>query len=200
MQDQFPLFSSPLKLAHRLWEKLLCKEDIVIDATIGNGKDTLILAELLSLKGGGRLWGLDIQAKALETTKALLEGTLPAFIPSINLCLQSHETFPEEILPSSVKLIVYNLGYLPGADKSLTTHTHTTLISIKNALTLLCDGGCLSITCYPGHSEGQREYLAVHELLQSLSPKEFCISEHIFTNRTLSPILILLQKALSTQR
>lgn len=197
MQGVPPLFSSPLKLAHMLWDKLLCKNDIVIDATIGNGKDTLVLAALLSSKGGGKLWGLDIQPKALEATKALLEHEQPTFLPHLTLRFQSHENFPEELEPSSVKLIVYNLGYLPGADKTLTTQTETTLISLKKAIGLLCFGGCLSVTCYPGHPEGQREYDAIHTLFQNLNPKEFCVTEHIFTNRTLSPILVLVQKALT---
>lgn len=194
MRNIFPLFSTPIQLAHGFWEKILSHGDHVIDATMGNGKDTLTLAQILQSKGGGKICGLDIQAKALENTKALLQSHVPDFIPQITLFKNSHEEFPKEIPYSSIKLIVYNLGYLPGADKSLTTKTETTLISIEKALKLLCHGGALSITCYPGHEEGMKEYEAIHAFLQGIDPREFSTTEHNFTNRHLSPILILVQK------
>lgn len=194
MRNIFSLFSTPIQLAHAFWEKLLSRGDIVIDATMGNGKDTLALAQILRTQGGGEIWSLDIQEKALENTLELLKEHVPDFIPQITLSQSSHEEFPKELPGSSVKLIVYNLGYLPGADKALTTKTETTLISIRKALNLLTLGGALSITCYPGHEEGRREYEAIHTFLQGLEPKEYSVTEHTFTNRHLSPILTLVQK------
>jgi SAM-dependent methyltransferase len=195
MRDIFPLFSSPIQLAHILWEQLLGKNDIVIDATMGNGKDTLILAKILSKRGSGKVIALDIQPKALENTLKLLNENVSEFLPNIELLLTSHENFPSEIEPESVKLIVYNLGYLPGADKELTTQTATTLVSIEKALDLLAPGGALSVTCYPGHAEGQKEHEAIKAFVKGLDSREFCVSEHVWPGRNLSPILLLIQKS-----
>ncbi|MCX6990722.1 MAG: class I SAM-dependent methyltransferase [Chlamydiae bacterium] len=195
MRDIFPLFSSPIQLAHMLWEKLLGKDDMVIDATMGNGKDTLKLAQILSNCGSGRVIALDIQPKALENTLSLLRENIPEFLQNIELLLTSHENFPSQILPGSVKLIVYNLGYLPGADKELTTQTGTTLLSIENALKLIAPGGALSITCYPGHAEGQKEHEAIKAFVKDRDLREYCVSEHTWPSRNLSPILLLIQKS-----
>jgi 16S rRNA C1402 N4-methylase RsmH len=194
MRDIFPLFSTPIQLAHILWERLLKKDDLVIDATMGNGKDTLMLARILSKRGSGKVITLDIQTKALENTLKLLTESIPEFLPNIELLLTSHENFPSEIEPGSVKLIVYNLGYLPGADKELTTQTATTLTSLEKALDLLAPGGALSITCYPGHAEGQIEHEAIKVFAKGLDTRMFCVTEHVWPGRNLSPILILLQK------
>ena len=60
-----------------------------------------------------------------------------------------------------VDLFMYNLGYLPGGDKSITTDSATTLKSLSSALELLAVGGLLCVVCYPGHEEGARESQAV---------------------------------------
>ena len=195
MHHNFPLFSTPTDLAPMYWQRLLQKDDLIIDATTGNGKDTLTLCRIMDRLGGGKVIGIDIQNEALERTRNRLNEHLPDFIANIELHHRSHETFPEAIAPSSVKLIVYNLGYLPGGDKTLTTKTSTTLISIENALTLLKSGGCLSITCYPGHSEGEIEYAQICALTTSLCKETYCVSQHIFSNRKKSPVLILIQKS-----
>jgi len=194
MNNVFPLFSTPLQLGHILWERLLKKDDLVIDATMGNGKDTLMLARILSKCGSGKVIALDIQAKALENTLKLLTERIPEFLQNIDLRRISHENFPIEILPASVKLIVYNLGYLPGADKQLTTKTETTLVSIQKALELIAPGGVLSVTCYPGHAEGLKEYEAIKAFVRELDTREFCVSEHLWPGRTLSPVLLFIQK------
>ena len=75
----------------------------------------------------------------------------------IKLIHSSHTTFPEEIKSGTVRLIVYNLGYLPGSDKALTTKVETTLESINHAQRLIMEGGVISVTCYPGHPEGKKE-------------------------------------------
>src|SRR5690349_11651165 len=154
----FPLFSSHIDLAHHYWMQIVKKGDTVIDATCGNGKDTLILARLALDEGQGRLIGLDIQSEALLRTKQLLcEHLSESLMERICLFEQSHVEFPKEIIDRSIRLIVYNLGYLPSGNKAVTTTATTTLISVERALDLLMPGGLLSITCYPGHDQGKKE-------------------------------------------
>ncbi len=186
MQSKFFVFSSVLELAHAYWEKILEEGDTAIDATCGNGKDTLKLASLLTK---GKVIALDIQEAALEKTKDLLSEEL---LTRVTLLKQSHETFPPCQAP--IKLIIYNLGYLPGGDKTLTTHTNSTLISVENAVALIADGGAVSITCYPGHEEGRKEEEALLAFLKVLDPKKWNVCHHRLINRLSAPSLIFIQK------
>ncbi len=194
MRKPFLLFSNPIELAHLFWEKTLKKGDIVIDATVGNGKDTLALAKSLLKLGGGTLYGFDIQEAAIKATYDRIQLFAPEFLPSLHLMHTSHETFPITLRPNSVSLIVYNLGYLPAADKTITTLSESTCISISNALTLLSPGGYLSILCYPGHAEGAKEFQNIQEISSGLDKTVYCSSIHLFSNRNKSPALILIQK------
>jgi SAM-dependent methyltransferase len=138
-----------IQRAHTLWSEHLLPTDWVIDATCGNGKDTSKLAELVP-QGG--VIALDIQEIALNRAKERLKG-----VSQVHFYLQSHENFPEIARQNPIRLIVYNLGYLPGGDKSITTKTSSTLQSLKNALLLLAPKGMICITLYPGHPEGVKE-------------------------------------------
>lgn len=195
LRPQFPLFQTPIDLAQGYWKRLLKKGDTVIDATCGNGHDTAALAKMLEDLGGGNVIALDVQNAALEATKTLCtEWFEPASKVRIELLLQSHASFPEKLLPSSVALIVYNLGYLPGGDKSVTTLTPSTLQSIESVLSLLREGGALSVTCYPGHEEGAREETNILEYVQKLSPDQWSCCHHRWINRRTAPSLLLIQK------
>jgi tRNA G37 N-methylase Trm5 len=187
MSKFFPLFQSHLDLAHRYWIELLSPGDRVIDATCGNGHDTLALSKM-----GATIYAMDLQQKALESAKnRLVEEGVAEPVTFIQGC---HSKFPEEILNESIKLIVYNLGYLPGGDKEVTTKVMTTLTSIKNAEPLVVPGGAISITCYPGHPEGKREEEQLLDYCHTLDPKQWSCCHHRWINRHLSPSLILLQK------
>lgn len=180
---QFPIFNSHLDLAHQIWAKVAQPGDWAIDATCGNGHDTLFLVDHFA-----GVIGLDVQEKALENTKNLVGDKALLFC-------QSHETFP--LLPYPIRLVVYNLGYLPGADKSFTTQVQSTLTSVTNALGLILPGGLVSITCYPGHPEGQREEEALLKLCQALPPADWSVSFHSWQNRLQSPSLLLIQKTVA---
>ena len=182
-----------VKYAHQLWEKLVKPGDCVVDATCGNGKDTLVLARLIGETG--TLIGLDIQEAALIQTRALLEGELSQKqLGRTHLFLQSHETFPA--IAEKPKLIVYNLGYLPGGDKKITTQVETTLKSLKKSLPLIEQGGAISLACYPGHDEGLREEQALLEWMAHLSPSAWSVSLPRCINRHRSPFLFWIKKFL----
>jgi len=94
-----------------------------------------------------------------------------------------------------VRLITYNLGYLPGGgDKSLTTKVETTVESVRKALKLIQAGGAISITLYPGHSEGQREETQLLSFIKKLTPLEWNCCHHQWLNRNKSPSLLFIQK------
>lgn len=131
-----------------------------IDATVGNGGDTLFLAELASASGG-RVFGFDVQAAALERTRArLAERSLSA-----ELFLAGHEKMAEFLPPALAGKFAcsfFNLGWLPRSDKSTITRPDTTLAALESALGLIDKSrGLLSVLCYRGHDGGEAEFAAV---------------------------------------
>ncbi len=187
----FPLFNAHTDLAHAMWKKSLCKGDIAIDATCGAGKDSTVIAALLQAAGGGTLQMMDIQQSAIDKSREALKSVET---PSVTLSfhLGCHTHFPD-ITP---KLIVYNLGYLPGGDKSLTTTAVNTLQSVKRATEILSNQGVISIICYPGHNPGAIEEIALSEFLEKLPPDRWSVSYTQWKNRKKSPSLFLIQKNL----
>jgi hypothetical protein len=177
-------------IARRYWEHVLKPGDTVIDATLGNGHDALFLAQLL--QGKGKLICYEIQEKAIEQAKKRLQELPVDYLNTIQFKHQSHHSFEEE----GVKLIVYNLGYLPGGDKKITTLRETTLKSLERGLGALCPKGAISITCYPGHEEGAHEEKLLLDYLRTLPAAQWQICYHQWINRPASPSLIWLQAAL----
>ena len=141
--------SPHLKKAQELWTAHLRPDDFVIDATCGNGHDTLFLSKLV-----GHVYAVDIQPQAIENTKKL-------GLPNVSLHLRSHEEW--SWVAEAPRLIVYNLGYLPRSDKLVTTLTKSTLLSLENGMGILAEDGAICVTCYPGHAEGEKEAAAVLE-------------------------------------
>ena len=193
--SDFPLFKSHLDLAHQYWEKLVLPGDIVIDATCGNGHDTLRLAQLALKANTGQVYAYDIQSKAIEATQEYITKHLEAQqLPLLHFEQKCHSKFSPDIQPETVRLIVYNLGYLPKGDKTLTTQTETTLQSLKEAMRLIMPGGAISITCYPGHLEGAIEEEAILIFAASLNVEEWSCCHHRLINRSKAPSLLLIQK------
>lgn len=172
-----------LKFGHSVWKNHLKKGDRAIDATCGNGHDTLFLAA----QDLSHLYVFDIQEEALQATQKRV-----GFKKNISYHLGCHSLFEGARPP--VDLIVYNLGYLPGGDKSLTTRVETTLQSVEMGLSLLSPEGLISLTLYPGHPEGKREEEALLSLAQEFSPKNFQVSHHRILNRSNAPSLLLIRK------
>lgn len=193
MKNPFPLFQSHLDLAHRYWTELVQAGDTVIDATCGNGYDTLKLCQLTM----GKIYALDIQREALDSAKKYLSENLP-MNKNLEFHQRCHSSFPESIQPESIKLIVYNLGYLPGGQKTLTTQESTTIQSLNQAIHLIQNGGAISLTCYPGHPAGAIEQKAILEFTSHLSPKEWNCCHHTWPNRNLSPSLLIIQRGLKS--
>lgn len=174
-----------LQLGHSLWKNHLKEGDRAIDATCGNGFDTLFLASL----NLSHLYVFDIQKEALLATQKRVDAS-----KNISYHLGCHSLFDE--VDSPVDLIVYNLGYLPGGDKSLTTQVATTLQSVEKGLSLLTEGGLMSLTLYPGHPEGKREKEAILALTSTFSPKKFRVSHHCLLNLSTAPSLLLIKKTI----
>lgn len=137
-----------------------------IDATAGNGYDTQFLAELVG--SSGRVWAIDIQEAAIVQTRCRL-GPL---IDRVDLRVADHAHL-KSIIPiqyhGRISVVMLNLGYLPGGEKSTITCTETTLRALDAAAELMAPGGLLSIIAYPGHPGGELEARSVAEWLRTQS-------------------------------
>lgn len=185
--DQFTLFNSPIDLASWFFQKHLSPSDLVIDATVGHGFDA---HKALSFIPDGFLYGFDVQQAAIDSSDARLKTAYHNY----KLFKTSHERFPPEIKKNSISLIIYNLGYLPKGDKSLTTKVDSTLKSLNAGLDLLKPGGVMSIMCYCGHEEGAKEKDHVIKWMGDLDKTNFLASSHELINRDKAPLLCLVQK------
>ncbi len=191
----FQCFEDPIRLNHSYLSKFIQPGDWVIDATCGNGKDTLMLAELVGAEGC--VFAYDIQSVAITLTKNLISEQQVK--STVKYYCESHERFHKveaELMkePScSIKSVVYNLGYLPGSDHEVTTEFESTIRSMQSGLQLLSHQGVLSVMCYLGHDQG-KEYKKVRTFLSELDPKVFVVVETQFLNRKNSPVLILVEK------
>lgn len=164
-------------LAADILQRAVLPGDTVVDATMGNGHDTLFLCQLVG--DGGRVYAFDVQAQAVESTKKRLEEA-GALSRSVLFCL-GHEHMAEKV-KEPVSAVVFNLGWLPGGDHSVTTHWETTKKAVESALSLLKPMGALVICAYPGHQEGDRERSALTDFLSALPPQQFNVLHQKFLN------------------
>ena len=164
--------------------------DVLIDATCGNGHDTL---KLLA-SGPSKLYAFDIQQEAIDSTHRLLmeSGADEALRDgTVTLICDSHENM-EDHVTGPVRAVMFNLGYLPGCDKSKTTTKDSTLNAAVSALGLLGKDGLLCITMYSGHDEGAAEKTALLSWAENLDPKLYHTAYISMTNQKNSPPEILL--------
>lgn len=164
--------------------------DTVIDATCGGGHDTLALSQLVG--ESGKVYGFDIQEDAIRRTEELLktEGA-----PSeIVLVCAGHEHMTD-FVDEEVSVIMFNLGYLPGADKNITTMTDTSLCAIETAANIIRKDGIVSVTMYPGHSEGAREREALIDWAKKLDKSKFHVAYTVMINQDdISPEILMVTR------
>ncbi len=157
--------------AHNLITAVLQPGESAIDATAGNGHDTLFLCQ--SVRPAGRVFAWDIQQTALDQTADQLER---AGFSNCELVCCDHSRLGE-IIPADfhqrIGAIMFNLGYLPGGDHCQITQTDSTLAAINASLNLLRPGGILTVLAYPGHPGGAAEAEAVSDLLAGLDPATY---------------------------
>lgn len=168
-----PHLPKPVVWAHTALAQVLLPGNTAVDATVGNGFDTLFLAQTVG--PSGKIFGFDIQPQAIANTHALLRNH-SIEDDRVTLLQTSHAEWPSHLpdpAKNRLRAITFNLGYLPGGDKSLTTLPDSTLLALDAARSLLPTGGLLSVVAYPGHSTGLLEARAVEAWMNSLSPSEF---------------------------
>lgn len=165
---------NPVHVCHRFVEALVSEGDRCVDATVGNGHDTVFLAKRVGV--AGHVLGVDIQAAAVTQAK----NRLAANTLGDRVCLRvsGHEDLDghiEALSWQSIKLAMFNLGYLPGSDKSIVTVSANTIRALNICESFLDTGGAISLIAYRGHEGGMEEYEAVSEWFAHLSLDKFFV-------------------------
>jgi tRNA1(Val) A37 N6-methylase TrmN6 len=175
-------FKNAVGIAKNICMMKLKQGDIAVDATMGNGHDTMFLSNIVG--DSGKVYAFDIQKSAIENTKEILEKSNA--IKNVVLINDGHENI-DKYIDEDVKLIMFNLGYLPKGDHSITTKWQTTLTALKKSLNLIEKNGVVILVIYYGHFEGKKEKEKIEEFTQKLDQKKFNVLKMHFINQINNP-------------
>ncbi len=183
-----------LPFAHSLLEAAIKNGDIAVDATVGNGHDTLALANLVG--ANGKVYGFDIQQDALENAHRRLEES--NLNERVELFLKSHDQI-ESVIPAKfhkkVKGAIFNLGYLPGGDKTIVTTPDSSISAVQQLLTIMPPGGIIVLVVYHGHPEGQIERDQLIQYVKTIDQKQAQVLQYQFLNQiNHAPFVIAIEK------
>ncbi len=178
-----------VEFSHHLLKRHIPEGAGVIDATAGNGKDTLFLAELVGPEG--EVWAFDIQEEAVENTKKLLKQN--NVFKRVNLNKAGHENM-NKYIDNKVLGIIFNLGYLPGGNKDIVTRSQTTLAALKSGLKILKNKGIIVLVFYTGHPGGQDEFDHIFDYVKKLNYKKYNVLNYNFINQKNPPARLIAVK------
>ena len=179
-----------LAFARQLIEGRLKNGGRALDGTAGNGRDTLFLAQLAG--GNGKVWAFDIQAQALSNTAGLLREN--GVEERVELIAASHADLADYVR-EPLDAAMFNFGYLPGGDKTVTTKADSSVRAIQAAAALLAEGGLLTAVVYSGHLAGRAEAAAIEQWAAALPQEQYQVLHYRFTNqRNHPPQLLAIEK------
>ncbi|MDO4635226.1 MAG: class I SAM-dependent methyltransferase [Streptococcus sp.] len=175
----------PLEFSHHFLTSILDKDAICVDATMGNGNDTIFLAERCQ-----KVYAFDIQEQAIQNTKRRLKEKN---IENVCLILDGHENVDTYV--SKIRAAIFNLGYLPQADKSVVTKSQTTLLALEKIIDMLEHKGRVAIMVYYGHDGGNDEKEAILSFVSHLPQDNFTVMSYQALNqKNTPPFLIMIEK------
>lgn len=169
-----------VEFSHWIIDNYLDEYNVLVDATCGNGYDTLFLSSKISKKG--KLYAFDIQKSAIESTKSKFKDKKT----NVEFINDGHENL-DKYLNEDINCIIYNLGYLPGSNKKVVTKKETTIKSLKIALELLANNGLIVLVIYSEHEGGRTEKNAVLEFSSNLDYKKYNVLHYNFINQKMNP-------------
>lgn len=180
------MLANILPFAHSVLAQHIRTGDRVLDATAGQGHDTLFLAQCVGEEG--RVFAFDIQQEAVQATTARLQAA--ALMHRVILYHAAHEHLAHYVR-EPLAAAVFNCGYLPGGDKSRSTQAQSTLAAMRQAVDLLRPQGVLVAVLYPGHAAGATEANAVCAWMQTLPQQAYAVLRYEFINRINQPPFIV---------
>ena len=188
--------SNAIQLSHILIKSVLSRNNVynIVDATAGNGNDTLFLAQ--NMQKYTKLYAFDIQESALNSAKKnIQENSMDiANCDNIKFICDSHDRIDAYVL-GNIDLAIFNLGYLPGGNHDITTKCETTKKAVQIVLDKLSLNGCLAIVLYSAHEEGLKEANLLREFLENLPKKYFTAGYYQMVNHNINaPALCWIEK------
>jgi tRNA1(Val) A37 N6-methylase TrmN6 len=189
-QDETCIIKNSLYQSHGIISRVVKPGDHVIDATCGNGGDTLFLAGLAGEQG--KVYSFDIQQEALDRASDKLKKA--GMDNCVRLIHDSHEHM-DEYVKEKVRCVMFNLGYLPGGDHNICTKGSSTISAVEKAMELLMVNGIITIVVYYGGDSGFDEKNEVLEYIGTIDCRQFTVSKTEFVNQiNCPPILICIEK------
>lgn len=179
-----------LPFTKKLLEKAVKSGDAVVDATLGNGHDTLFLAELVGETG--KVYGFDIQEEAVAASKERLQSH--GLSHRAVLFHQGHEKLIDCIpfaAHGKISGAIFNLGYLPGSDKTVITKPNTTIAAIEQLLKIMAPEGIIVIVIYHGHPGGDIERDQILKYCGMLDQNSAHVLHYQFINQKNHPPFIV---------
>ena len=184
------LVTNTLELFHSMIRTYVSAGDRVLDATAGNGHDTILLADCVGSEG--KVYATDIQEDAIERTRIRLREA--GLEERVDLVCMDHARIGDLGL-AGLTLAIFNLGYLPGSTKQVATQAHSTIQAIDAALDALRPLGLVLVTVYPGSESGFKEHQELQPYWKKLDQQEYDVMELKFPNRrNVSPYGVMIQK------
>lgn len=175
-----------LQFAQTLLKDTITEGEIAVDATAGNGHDTLFLAQLVG--DDGFVYAFDVQKQAVDAT---LHRLLDHALEHRALVMHTgHENIAKHIT-KPVAGAIFNLGYLPGGDHTIVTQSNTTVTAIDSLLKLLKVGGMIVLVVYHGHEGGKEERDEVIRFVSDLPQKNVHVLRYEFINQKNDPPFII---------
>lgn len=177
-------------MARQFISNHVSERDHVVDATAGNGWDTLLLAQLVG--NSGQVFSFDIQKEALANTRELLETK--GLLHRVQLIFDGHEHMNSH-LAGGISAAMFNLGYLPGGEHSVVTKPETTIKALKAVLQKLRKGGLVTIVIYRGHGGGKAEESVLLTYASRLKQQKFIVLHYDIINQSnMPPCLLIIEK------
>lgn len=180
-------FDNVNNIAKMYIKEIIEEGDICIDATMGNGYDTVFLAEKVG--ENGMIYAFDVQEEAIKSTEKKVKKL--GFEKRVQLILDGHENI-KNYVKDNIKCAVFNLGYLPRCEHKIITKPNTTVEAIKQSVSLLDENGIVCISIYTGHEGGLEERNAVFDYAKNLDQSEYNVFESKFINQKNNPPSIIL--------
>lgn len=178
----FKYVSDVSELSQNIIDKFVENKNVAIDCTLGNGYDTKFLSSKFN-----KVYSFDIQDVAIENYQKNSDER----VTLIKDCHSKISDYVEE----NVDAVMYNLGFLPGGDKSITTNCESSLKSIECALQILNPGGIMTVAIYVGHEQGAKEEGVLMEYFMKLDKKKYGVMLHKVVNRSeAAPRLVVIEK------
>lgn len=176
-----------IPFAHELIQDVVNPGDAVIDATCGNGHDTVMLSQATGRSG--HVYAFDVQIQAIEETRRKLAA---AALTNVQLIHDGHERVTQYLnQDEEIAAAIFNLGYLPGSDKTVITKPTKTIEAIDHMALRLKPGGRIVCVVYYGHPGGDIEKDALLDHLTQLDQKKFDVLQYGFVNQKNKPPFIL---------